>query len=116
MFYLNCICVALIFVLISDIFHFWDNFSPIITKWLTKGKVEKPIPSKIMTCSLCQSHWVNLIMMFIMGVPSIPNYLFILVCAWLTTIMPGLIFLIENTITKIISKINHYVDVDQNSL
>ena len=52
---------------------------------------------------------VNLAMMFIMGCASIPNYLFILLCAWSTTLMPGFIFLIENLVTKIINKINSYI-------
>lgn len=112
MFYINCICVAVIFVLISDIFQFWDNFSPIISRLMTKGVVSKPIPSKIMTCSLCQSHWVNVIIMFVMGCVSIPNYLFILGCSFMTLVLPSIIFFIEGFINEILKELNNYFDLN----
>ena len=58
---INCLLITLIFVIISDELQFWNNFSPIISRLLTKGTIKKPIPSKIMTCSTCQSWWVNLV-------------------------------------------------------
>ena len=48
---LNCFLITVIFVIVSDQLHFWDNFSPIISGWMTNGMIKKPIPSKIMTCS-----------------------------------------------------------------
>lgn len=36
MIYINCLLITIIFVIVTDGLHFWDNFSPIISRWMTK--------------------------------------------------------------------------------
>ena len=103
---INCLLITLIFVIISDELQFWNNFSPIISRLLTKGTIKKPIPSKIMTCSTCQSWWVNLVYIILVGKLSIPMVAYILGLAYLAPVFSDLLRLITETIKYIINKIN----------
>lgn len=102
-FYLTALCVTLICVLIIDIFKFWDEFSTHITGWLTGGKLYKSIPSKILTCEVCLSHWANVIVMLVMGCCTIPNYLYILLLSMFTGVFASLLMLIESLLMRLIN-------------
>lgn len=106
---INCLLITLIFVIISDELQFWNNFSPIISGWLTRGKIKKPIPSKIMTCSTCQSWWANLLYIILMGKLSIPMVAYILGLAYLAPVFSDILRLITETIKSIIIKIDELI-------
>lgn len=103
---INCLLITLIFVIISDELQFWNNFSPIISGWLTKGQIKKSIPSKIMTCSTCQSWWVNLLYIILMGKLSIPMVAYILGLSYMAPVFADLLRLLTDTFKTIISKIS----------
>ena len=103
---INCLLITLIFVIISDELQFWNNFSPIISGWLTKGKIKKPIPSKIMTCSTCQSWWANLLYIILMGKLSIPMVAYILGLAYLAPIINDILVFVTETTKWILNKIS----------
>lgn len=105
MFYINVLCVAVICVLITDIFQFWNTFSSRLMYWFTKGKFSKPIQFKLFQCSLCQTHWISVIIMFLMGCISLPNYLYILLMAYSTNIIKNLLFIIEDKIMSLLNKL-----------
>lgn len=106
MIYINCLLITVIFVIISDQLHFWDNFSPIISGLLTNGKIKKSIPSKILTCSTCQSWWTNLIYIIVMNQFSIPMVAYILGLAFLTPIFNDIMVFVRETLKTIIIKLN----------
>lgn len=105
MIYINCLLITVIFVIISDQLHFWDNFSSIISGWLTKGAIKKPIPSKIMTCSTCQSWWANLIYIIVTNHFSIPMVAYILGLAYLAPIINDILVFVTETTKYILNKI-----------
>lgn len=104
-FYLNIVFITLIFVIGLDVLHFWDNFSKIISGWITKGKVHKPFCEKPCGCSTCMSFWTNIVYMFITGNFSILNVLIIIVLAIFTPEFGGLIFMLKSWIDTLINKI-----------
>lgn len=104
-FYLNIICITLIFVIGLDILHFWDDFSKIISGLITKGKVHKVFCEKPCGCSTCMSFWTNIIYMFVSGNFSVLNILIIIVLAMFTTEIGGLIFMLKSWIDKLIGKL-----------
>ena len=106
MIYINCLLITVIFVIISDGLHFWDNFSPIISGWLTNGKIKKSIPSKIMTCSTCQSWWTNLIYIIIMGKLSIPMVAYILGLSFFAPVINDILMFSREFLKTIIIKID----------
>lgn len=106
MIYINCLLITVIFVIISDQLHFWDNFSPIISRMLTNGKISKPIPSKIMTCSTCQSWWVNLIYIILTNHFSIPMVAYILGLAYLAPVINDMLVFVTESIKYILNKIS----------
>lgn len=105
MFYINVLCVAVICVLITDIFQFWNTFSSRLMFWFTKGRFQKPIQFKLFQCVLCQTHWISVITMFIMGCVTLPNYLYILLLAYSTNIIKNLLLIAEDKIINLINKL-----------
>lgn len=110
MIYINCLLITVIFVIVSDLLHFWDNFSPIISRALTKGKITKPIPSKLMTCSTCQSWWANLIYIIIVGKVSIPMIAYILILAYFATFINDVLAFTLDLLKKIINNLSNLID------
>lgn len=106
MIYINCLLITVIFVIISDGLHFWDNFSPIISGWLTNGQIHKPIPSKIMTCSTCQSWWANLAYIIIMGKLSIPMVAYILGLSFFAPVINDILMFSREFLKTIIIKLD----------
>ena len=104
-FYLNIICITLIFVIGLDILHFWDDFSKIISGLITKGKVHKVFCEKPCGCSTCMSFWTNIIYMFVSGNFSVLNILIIIVLAMFTPEIGGLTFMLKSWIDKLIGKL-----------
>ena len=102
---INCLFITVIFVIISDKLHFWDNFSPIISGWMTGGKIRKSIPSKIMTCSTCQSWWMNLLYITVTGNFSIPMVAYILFLAYMAPVIGDILQLVTETLKTIIIKL-----------
>lgn len=105
MFYLNCLFITLIFVIGLDVLHFWDDFSKLISKIITKGKVEKPFDLKPFSCSTCMSFWTNIVYMIASGHFSVLNVLIIIVLAMLTPEIGGLIFMLKSWLDALINKI-----------
>lgn len=108
--YIITLCIVVICVLITDIFRFWETFSSELIYYITKGKIKRPIRFKLFECSLCQSHWINLIVLLVMGKFTIANYLYILVLSFSTTIIQNIILLVENTILTLINKLNNWIN------
>lgn len=105
MMYLNCLLVVVAFVIVSDKLHWWENFSPIISGWMTRGKIRKPIPSKIMTCSTCQSWWANLIYLIIINKLSIVNVAYVLFLAYMAPVVSDLLELANDIFKRIFTKL-----------
>lgn len=105
MMYLNCLLVVVAFVIVSDKLHWWENFSPIISGWMTRGKIRKPIPSKLMTCSTCQSWWANLIYLIIINKLSIVNVVYVLFLAYMAPVVSDLLELANDIFKRIFEKL-----------
>jgi hypothetical protein len=108
--YITCLCVVVITVLITDIFCFWETFSSELIYYISKGKIKRSIHFKLFECSLCQSHWINLIVLLCMGKFTIVNYLYILLLSFSTNIIQNIILLVENTILTLINKLNNIIN------
>lgn len=107
---INCFLIMAAFVIISDKLQFWNNFSSIISGWMTNGKIKKPIPSKIMTCSTCQSWWVNLVYIILMHKLTIPMVVYILTLAYLAPILGDFLTLVTETLKNIMNKIMEIIE------
>lgn len=104
-FYLNVLFITLIFVIAIDVLGFWDEFSKLISRIITKGKVVKPIDIKPFSCSTCMSFWTNLVYMFIVQQFSIFNVLYIIVLAMFAPEMGSLIIMFKDWIAALINKL-----------
>ena len=108
---INCVFIMVCVVLITDVFHFWDNFSPIISRWLTHGRIDRPIPSKIMTCSVCQSWWLNLAYIIAFGHFSILNVMLILLLSFSTSVVSDILLTVDGIAHKAVDKINEWLKI-----
>ena len=108
---IDCLLITIIFVIITDQLHFWEEFSSSLKSLITKGKFKSPIRCKILECSTCQSWWVNLIYIIIIGKFTIPMIVYILVLSWTTPIINSIFTLLKNLFLRIINIIANKFDL-----
>ena len=108
---INCLFITIIWIVILDQLHFWDDITSVISGWMTNGKIKKPIPLKPFSCSTCMSFWTNLAYIIITNQFSILMVLYILVLSWGTPIISSILTLVKNLFLKFINTIANKFDI-----
>ena len=97
---LDLFLITLILVIITDISGFpEDGLAPLFRK-ITGSK--KGVPSKIFTCSFCQTNWVGLFYLIVTGQLSLASYAIVLLFATMTPIIYMGVLFLKDLLTKII--------------
>ena len=108
---INCLFITIIWVLILDQLHFWDDFSTMISGWLSGGKIKKPLDWKPFNCSVCMSFWTNLAYIIVTNQFSILMILYILTLSWGTPIISSILTLVKNLFLKFVNTIANKFDI-----
>ena len=108
---INCLFITIIWIVILDQLHFWDDITSVISGWMTNGKIKKPIPLKPFSCSVCMSFWTNLAYIIIINQFSILMVLYILVLSWTTPIINSILSFVINAVLKLINIISEKIDI-----
>ena len=108
---INCLFITIIWIVILDQLHFWDDFSTMISGWLSGGKITKPLEWKPFNCSTCMSWWTNLAYIIITNQFSILMVLYILTLSWGTPIISSILTLVKNLFLKFIKTIANKFDI-----
>ena len=108
---INCLFITIIWIVILDQLHFWDDITSVISGWMTNGKIKKPIPLKPFSCSTCMSFWTNLIYIIAIGHCTIPMILYIVVLSWGTPIINSILSFVINAVLKMINIISEKIDI-----
>ena len=108
---INCLFITIIWVLILDQLHFWDDFSTMISGWLSGGKIKKPLDWKPFSCSTCMSWWTNLVYIIVTNQFSILMILYIVVLSWSTPIINSILSFVINAVLKLINIISEKIDI-----
>ena len=108
---INCLFITIIWVVVLDQLHFWDDITSVISGWLTNGKIKKPIQLKPFNCSVCMSFWTNLAYIIVTNQFSILMILYILVLSWTTPIISSILTLVKNLFLKTIDTIANKFDI-----
>ena len=108
---INCLFITIIWVLILDQLHFWDDFSTMISGWLSGGKIKKPLDWKPFNCSTCMSWWTNLVYIIVTNQFSILMVLYILTLSWGTPIISSILTLVKNLFLKFVNTIANKFDI-----
>lgn len=102
---LNCYLISVCWVIILDQFHFMDEITSLLSRWMTNGMIDRPFDLKPFSCSLCMSWWTNLIYIIAAGCFSVQMLFTILFISWLTPITNDILTLVKTLILKILNKI-----------
>lgn len=103
--FLDILLIQVILVVITDLSGFpEDGIKPLLRR-LTGSPGE---PSKIFTCSLCQTHWAGLLYLLLTGNLSLLSYAFVLFMAFMTPVTGGVLFLVRDFFQRIIESISTY--------
>ena len=108
---INCLFITIIWIVILDQLHFWDDITSVISGWMTNGKIKKPIPLKPFSCSVCMSFWTNIAYIIITNQFSILMVLYILTLSWGTPIISSILTLVKNLFLKFINTIANKFDI-----
>ena len=94
------IFIQIIIVLITDISGFPEDGLKPLFKRLTGGVGE---PSKLFTCSFCQTNWVGLIFLITTGQLTFASYALVLFLAFMTPVTGSLLYLVRDFFHKMIT-------------
>ena len=108
---IDCLLITIIFVIITDQLHFWEEFSSSLKSLITRGKFKSPIRCKILECSCCQSWWVNLIYIIIIGKFTIPMIVYILFLSWSAPLINSIFTLLKNLFIKLTNTLANKFDL-----
>ena len=108
---INCLFITIIWVVVLDQLHFWDDITSVISGWMTNGKIKKPIQLKPFSCSTCMSWWTNLAYIIVTNQFSILMILYILVLSWGTPIINSILSFVINAVLKMINIISEKIDI-----
>lgn len=107
--WLNIFLLAIILVIITDLSGIVEYVKSHLYFRL-RGTYDYP-PSwdspiiHLMSCSLCQTWWVGLVYLIVIGQVTIPAIAYLLAIAYLTTTIKDIIVFIKETLTKAIDKL-----------
>ena len=100
MIYLEILAIAAVCVIVTDVLQFFFFFYPILSKLLGfKAK----LPAKPFKCSTCQTHWIGLIVLIVVGKWTIFNYAYLLAVSASTPLLNTLWWNIQGIIGLIIN-------------
>ncbi len=103
--FLDLLLIQVILVIITDLSGFpEDGIKPLLRR-ITGSPGE---PSKIFTCSLCQTHWAGLIYLLVTGNLTFLNYALVLFLAFMTPVTGSLLYLVRDFLSRIIESISNY--------
>lgn len=108
---INCLFITIIWVVILDQLHFWDDITSVISGWMTNGKIKKPIPLKPFSCSTCMGWWTNLAYIIVTNQFSILMILYILALSWGAPIINSILSFVINAVLKMINIISEKIDI-----
>lgn len=104
----NLLLIQFILVFITDYSGFPEDF--------IKNNLKKVFkigePSKIFTCSLCQTTWFGLLYLLITGHFTIPFIAFNFLLAALTPVTLDLVWLVRDFLTSLIGMIRYIIGID----
>lgn len=107
--WLNIFLIAIILVIITDLSGIVEYIKSHLYFRL-RGTYDYP-PSwdspiiHLMSCSLCQTWWVGLVYLIVIGQVTIPAIAYLLAIAYLTTTIKDIIVFIKEVLTKAIDKL-----------
>lgn len=108
---IETLLITISWVLILDQLQFWNDFSTMISGWLSGGKIKKPLDWKPFNCSVCMSFWTNLAYIIVINQFSIWMVLYILTLSWSTPIINSILCFVRNSIIKIINTIAEKIGI-----
>lgn len=98
------ILISVIVVVITDLSGFVDDgLTPLFRRWFGIGT-----PSKIFTCSLCQTHWLGLLYLLVTGQWTLASYALLLVIAFLTPVTGSILWFIRDFLQRMIDAVSNY--------
>lgn len=100
--------IQIIIVLITDISGFPEDGLKPLFKRLTGGVGE---PSKLFTCSFCQTNWAGLAYLIFTGQLTFAAYAYVLFLAFMTPVTGSVLYLVRDFMTKITETIYDYFNL-----
>ena len=102
---INLLLIQFIVVFIVDDSGVIDSIKLLISRILTKGKIETTnFDIKPFSCSLCMTFWIGLIYLFCVGQFTIPYIAFVCLLAAMVPVTNNTIIIIRDIFIKLIDK------------
>lgn len=105
--FLILLIIQMMIVFVTDLTDLPSTIYKAISSFLTKGKIVSGNGKlHLISCSLCQVHWVGLLYLIISGLFSFPMWGYVCLLAFLTPVTKDFLITIKDILTWIINQIN----------
>jgi hypothetical protein len=111
--YLNLFLICLLLVFIIDLTDFYDTVATAFVRWLTHGKLSKPVYVKPFRCSLCLTWWVGLVYVLVCGSFSVGALAFVGLLSFLTPVFADCLHLFKDTLTAGVDALREYFKINE---
>lgn len=103
MLYLNLFIICCILVIITDLTDFFENLKKFLWDFAYDGKkVYRGFSIKPLGCSLCETFWIGLIYLIIVGEFTVVNIGYVVLLAYMTPVVRNGFILIQDFLIKFI--------------
>lgn len=93
-----------------DVSGFYQEFTSIISGWLTNGQIKKPIMIKPFCCSLCMTFWLSMIYLLVVHQFTLGMIVYTCAVSYLTSVIKDLMILVKDTLTNLITIIYNKIN------
>ena len=103
--YADLLMIAAIWVFVLDVSGFWQEFSSLLKRWVTKGAMSQPFDLKPFSCSLCMTFWTGLAYLVVSGSVTVGNMAYVCLMAYLTPTIKDLLWVVRDLMAALFNKI-----------
>lgn len=107
---MELLLLALVITYCIDVSGFWNEFTSMVSGWLTNGKIHKPIELKPFSCPKCLTFWTGLVWIIATGAFSIPMLAYVCLLSYMTTVFAEVMYLTMDSIKSIINRFNKLIN------
>lgn len=107
---LELLLIALVITYCIEVSGFWNEFTSMVSGWLTNGKIKKPIELKPFSCPKCLTFWTGMVWLLATGTFTVPMIAYVCLLSYMTTVFSEIMYLMLDIMKYILNKITKLIE------
>lgn len=107
---IELLLIALVITYCIEVSGFWNEFTTMVSGWLTNGMIKKPIELKPFSCPKCLVFWVGLIWLVATDTFTVPMIAYVCLLSYLTTVFSEAMYFTMDLLKTIFNKLSNLIN------